>query len=117
MRKLIYHAPHPISREEAEAAFASCDSKEIAFALVNVAFHDPDWHWVQDKCLGFAHSDIAAVRQIALTCLGHVARIHRQLDLERVLPILDELSRDPEVQVDDTLDDIQIFMKVDVRRK
>jgi len=106
-----------MTREEAESAFASGDSEEIAFALVNVAFHDPDWRWVQEKCLGLAQNDIAAVRQIAVTCLGHVARIHRELDLERVLPVLNKLSRDSEVHVEDALDDIRMFMKVDLRRK
>lgn len=109
MRKLTYQEPHPISREEAEAAFASSDPERITRALVGVAFHDSDWRWVQEKCLGFARDDVAAVRQIAVTCLGHVARVHRQIDLERVLPVLGELSRDPEVQVDDALDDIQMF--------
>ena len=116
MRKLTYNEPHPITREEAEAAFVSNDSEEIAFALVNVAFHDPDWRWVQENCLTFVRSDIAALRQIAITCLGHVARIHRKLDLERVLPVLQEFSHDPEVQVEDALDDIRMFMKVDGKR-
>lgn len=110
MRKLTYQEPHPISREEANAAFASHDPERIAHALVNVAFHDADWRWVQEKCLGFAQADVAAVRQIAVTCLGHVARVHRCLDLDRVLPTLDELSRDSEVQVGDALDDIQMFV-------
>lgn len=109
MRKLIYQEPHSISREETEAAFASRDPERIALALVNVAFHDADWRWVQERCLSFTHDDVAAVRQVAVTCLGHVARVHRQLDLERVLPALDELSRDSEVQVEDALDDIHMF--------
>ena len=110
MRKLTYQEPHPVNRDEAESAFASGDSERIARALVNVAFHEADWRWVQERCLGFARHDVAAVRQIAVTCLGHVARIHRRLDLERVLPALDELSCDPEVQVEDALDDIRMFV-------
>ena len=43
MSKLTYQEPHPISREEANAAFASHDPGRIADALVNVAFHDADW--------------------------------------------------------------------------
>src|SRR5919205_72563 len=99
MPKLIYQEPHPITREEAEAAFTSGDPERISRALVNVAFYDDDWRWVQEQCLGFTRNDVAAVRQIAVTCLGHVGRVHRRLDLERVLPAFDELSHDPEVQV------------------
>ena len=111
MRKLTYQEPHPISREEAEAAFASRDPGHIALALVNVAYHDADWLWVQERCLGFVRDDVAAVRQIAVTCLGHAARVHRRLDLARVLPALDELARDPEVQVEDALDDTRTFVR------
>jgi hypothetical protein len=110
MRKLKYREPHPVSREAAEAAFDSENPEQIAEALVNVAFHDTDWRWAQERCLGFLRDDVAAVRQIAVTCLGHLARIHRRLDLERVLPALDEVSHDPAVQVEDALDDIHMFI-------
>lgn len=118
MRKLTYHEPHPIPREEADATFASGDPEKIAFALVNATFHDPDWRWVQDTCLSLARSNDAGVRQIAVTCLGHVARIHRKLDLDKVSPVLKELLRDPEPGVrgcaEDAIEDIRIFMGVDV---
>jgi hypothetical protein len=117
MNKLTYHEPQPITREEAEFAFVSGNPEEIASALLSVAFYASDWRWVQDTCLGFARNDIASVRQIAVTCLGHVARIHRKLDLEKVLPVLYELSHDPELQVGDALDDIQMFMNIELRRK
>jgi hypothetical protein len=121
MRKMTYHEPHAISREEADAAFASGDSEKIAFALVNATFHDPDWRWIQDTCLSLAQSDDASVRQISVTCLGHIARIHRKLDLEKVSPVLNKLRHDPELSVrgctEDAIEDIQIFMDVDVRTR
>jgi hypothetical protein len=121
MRKMTYHEPQPITREVAESAFASGEAKEIAFALVNVAFHDPDWRWVQDTCLNFTQSHDAGVRQIAVTCLGHVARIHRNLDLDKTAPVLHKLMHDPELYVrgstEDAIDDIQRFMGVDLRSK
>jgi hypothetical protein len=112
MLKLIYHQPRSITGEEAESAFASDDSAVIALALVNVAFYDPDWQWVQEKCVRYTRHYVAAVRQIAVTCLGHVVRIHRYLDLEIVLPVLDQLSQDPEVKAEATLDDVRLFLKV-----
>jgi hypothetical protein len=47
--------------------------------------------------------------------LGHLARIHGQLDLERVEPRLRELRADPEVagSAEDALDDIERFMGTD----
>ena len=110
MPSMIYREPRPISREEAARIFASGDANEIASALVDIAFHDRDWRWVQNKCLCFARDSAPVVRQVAVTCLGHVARIHRMLDLETVLPVLNELSRDPAVTTDDALDDIRMFI-------
>ena len=110
MRRRIYREPQPISRTEAEAIFASNDPYAIESTLVDVAFHDPDWRWVQDKCLDLVRHNSPGVRQIAVTCLGHVARIHGTLDLAKVLPLLEELSRDPEVVTEDSLSDIRIFI-------
>ena len=110
MSSMTYREPQPISRSEAEHIFASGTADEIASALIDIAFHDPDWRWVQNKCLGFTSDDAPVVRQAAVTCLGHVARIHRTLDLETVLAVLNELSRDPAVTTEDALDDIRMFI-------
>jgi hypothetical protein len=59
--KLIYQEPHPVSREEAEVAFASHDPERIAHALMSVAFHEADLRWAQDRCLCFIRDDVAAV--------------------------------------------------------
>jgi hypothetical protein len=111
MSPMIYREPQPISRAEAEHIFASGDADAIASALVDITFHDRDWRWVQNKCIGFARVDNSVVRQAAVTCLGHVARIHRKLDLETVLPVVDELSGGPALTTQDALDDIRMFVR------
>jgi len=110
MSGLIYREPQPVSRVEADRIFAAGDSKAIASTLVDIAFHERDWRWVQDKCLYFARHPEPNVRQVAVTCLGHIARIHRTLDLAVVLPVLDELSSDEAVTIEDAIDDIRMFM-------
>jgi hypothetical protein len=52
------------------------------------------------------------VRGMSALCLGHLARIHRQLDLDRVLPILHGLEADQDIgwRVGDALDDIESFL-------
>jgi hypothetical protein len=64
----------PITREEAEDSFASADLWRIRDALVRAAFFDPDWRWVQNKCIDFSSHPDATVRIVVATCLGHVAR-------------------------------------------
>lgn len=110
-----FHQVPPISRDDALKAFASGDSEQICKVLVSVAFHESDWRWVQDKCLEFLASDDANVSGLAATCLGHIARIHKSLDKERVVAALRQRLGDPSIagRVEDALDDIEMFVQLD----
>jgi hypothetical protein len=108
LSRMIYREPQPISVGEAERILASNDSNAIASTLVDIAYHERDW--AQNKCLAFARYPEPNVRQVAVNCLGDIARIHRTLDLARVLPVLDDLSGDTEVTTEDALDDIRMFI-------
>lgn len=107
-----YEKIEPISRIEAEAIFASSNHVEISKTLVRLAYHDEDWHWVQSKCLDYLENGENEIQCTAILCLGHLARIHHQLDLETILPILMKLKDDSALQgrVEGTLDDISIFI-------
>jgi hypothetical protein len=100
-------------REELEILLRSSDKQNIQNALLSAAYYDPDWRWVQNQCLALTHHNDQSVRCIAATCLGHIARIHRQLDLDFVLQRLTEMKVDPLVgwAVDDALDDIRLYLK------
>lgn len=102
----------PISREDAERAFAAEDPEAICSALVRSAFHDPDRLWIEQRCFQFAHHPHMEIRQVAAICLGHLARIHGALSLDIALPILRELLKDPEVAgtASDAIDDITVFI-------
>ena len=110
--RLRYHSPRPLSRSTAERRLASGDASTVAHALVAVALSDPDWQWVQSHCLRLASSSNPEVASIAVTCLGHLARLHRKLDLETVVPLLHSMLKDPALVgfAEDTLDDIRIYM-------
>lgn len=101
----------PITRDAALNAFASDDPDRICEALVSVAYHEPDWRWAQERCLALLASADAQVSGLAATCLGHLARIHRVLDKNRVVSALQERRKDPRIagQVEDALDDIEMF--------
>jgi hypothetical protein len=59
------------------------------------------------------HTDVA-VRSNAATYLGHIARIHKSLDLDLVLPKLLPLKGDSAIGpwVEDALEDIRFFIRV-----
>ena len=100
-------------REELEILLRSGDKQDIQNALLSAAYYDPEWKWVQLQCLALTHHNDHNVRWVAATCLGHLARIHRQLDLDLVLQRLTEMKADPLVSagVNDALDDIRFYLK------
>ena len=101
----------PITREEAEAELASGKSERMCRALVRATLSAEDLGWAEEKCIQLARDQSLEVRGAALTCLGHIARIRRSVDLSRVRPILEEASQDPDLagMVEDVWDDIEMF--------
>lgn len=113
VRALTYQEALPISRGEAMSAFERSEVAAIADALVRVSFHDPDWRWAQGQCLEFlSHSD-PGLRGVAATCLGHVARVHRQLDVDAVTLAIAPLLEDPKSagRAADALEDIEEYAR------
>jgi len=108
-----YQDSKSYNKLDLEKAFASRDVKSICEALVFVALNDSDWRWVQNKCLEFLSDESPDIRGLAATCLGHIARIHRQLDKEKVLIALREHLDDNIIsgQIADALDDIDMFLR------
>jgi Domain of unknown function (DUF6980) len=103
-----YHEVFPMDRAELERLLESGNEKAIVDALLSAASYDPDWRWVQGICLRFLDHPAKWVRWNAATGLGYVARIHKSLDTEVVLPKLIALRADAEIasHVEDALDDI-----------
>jgi hypothetical protein len=75
-----------MGRPELEVLLESGKQSAIIEALLIAAYYDPDWRWVQGVCLRFLDDTDVWVKTNAATCLGHIARIHKNLDLELVLP-------------------------------
>jgi hypothetical protein len=112
---MILDEVKPITRTEAEAGLTSGIPDKICDALIRITYHDPDWRWVQDMCLELASHSDPQVSGLAVTCLGHLARIHGFLDVEKVLPTLRRLRDDPKIsgRVADALDDIKMYLECD----
>ena len=108
-----YHEIFPMDRADLERLLESGNEKAIIDALLSAAFYDPDWKWIQTTCLRFLDHPKTDVRWNAATCLGHVARIHRKLDVEIVVPKLMSLKADAAIapNVEDALDDIRWFLR------
>lgn len=107
-----YHQPQNFDKDEAVIFLESCDAQKVCNALVGIAYNCQDWEWVERQCLEYTKHPNNDVRALAVTCLGHVVRIHRKLNLDRVLPRLKELESDDLIsgRVEDVYDDIETYI-------
>ncbi|MFD3507921.1 hypothetical protein [Nocardia sp. NPDC058666] len=108
---ILYRSLEPIDREDGVAQLESPDSTAVVDAILRLSLHDPDGSWVTTRAVSLLSSRDSAVRGAAATALGHVARIHRSIDTDLVVPALRNLLGDNEIvgRVEDALDDIAVF--------
>jgi|SRR6516225_3897304 hypothetical protein len=111
--KMEFEQINPLNKQQAERAFASADTEKIVHALLGTTFHEPDWEWVESRCLQYLESPVPDLRNTAIICLGHLARIHRKLHKTKVVQELSKYLVDPDYsgRVEDALDDIEMFVK------
>ena len=109
-----YEELSPISREEASETLARDDDTfAICQSLLRVALHEEDAAWALDRIVPFVLHPHPEVRSVAVASIGYLVRIHRSVDVSRVLPMLHALQADPYVsrRVRDTLEDIRQFTR------
>jgi len=103
-----------VSKEEAALILSTSDNEEeVVNTLLYVCFNYDDWEWVQDKCLELLEYNNENICGLAITCLGHIARIHSTIDKKKVLGKLQNKMGDERFagRIEDALDDIHIFVK------
>ena len=109
-----YWEPEPRSRDYLERHLRSDEAGAVCHALIEAAYHDPDWRWVQAECSRLSRHSDNGVRYTAVACLGHLARIHGQLDGASAEEVLTRLAVDPLEKltgaVSDTRDDFEIYL-------
>jgi len=108
-----YYSVLERDRPEIVGLLRSPRTMDVIDGLLSAAYYDPDWRWVQEQCLVCLNHQNMWVRRNAATCLGHIARIHKELDVELVLPRLTVLKDDAEIGawVQDALDDIRFQLR------
>jgi hypothetical protein len=109
---MTYEELRPVPRVKAESMITSENPDVVCRGIISAALFDDDWRWVQDWCLRLAGDNRAQVKGCAITSLGHLARVHRVIDLDLVIPVLEQLVADPEVggRAEDALGDIHMFI-------
>lgn len=102
------------SKKDVEAILKSSnDVGKVTEALLYLTFNIADFDWAQDTLLKMVSSPQEDISGLAITCLGHLARIYSKIDRDKVIPCLKRKAQDRhfEGRVSDALDDIKLFAK------
>lgn len=89
----------------------SKETPQICQTIVDATHVVSDYEWLVEQLLELTkHSDIE-VREIAVTCIGHLARLHRGRDKKLLLEILEPLQHQSDIagRVSDAIDDVNMF--------
>lgn len=70
------------------------DLAALVRGVIAVALHDHDFDYAQDLCLRLAGHRNFNVRGNALQAMGHLVRLHEQLDEERARPLVEASLHD-----------------------
>lgn len=112
IRTMRYEDLTPISKEEVRSAVRDGPVEQVSKSLLRMALHEADWPWAESVCLEALEDPRTNIRRAAPTGLGHIARIHRTLHLQRVVPAIAAFLQDPALSgaARDALEDITIFV-------
>ena len=84
----------------------------IRETTIALALTEPDRQWMELQLVELMRDANGSVRSIAALAVGHLARVHGQIDLEEVMPVLQDLLEDSEAagNAANALDDISMFV-------
>ncbi|ORF43786.1 hypothetical protein [Gilliamella apicola] len=101
------------SKENIEKILESNDVEKVTDALLYLTFNIDDFDWVQDTILRMISNLEEDISGLAITCVGHLARIYSKIDKDKIIPCLQLKAKDKrfEGRVGDALDDINMFAK------
>jgi hypothetical protein len=109
----VFRNPPPATPAEVRAALARGDVSGALDAMVGSVLHGHgDWKELQELYLTLLEHHDPQVRTLAVTCLGHVAQVHRRLDERRVVAALRRYQSAAQggASIANALDDIEIFL-------
>lgn len=84
----------------------------IREATIALALTEPDRQWMERQLVELMRDADGSVRSIAALAVGHLARVHGQIDLEGVMPVWWDLLEDSETagNAANALDDFSTFV-------
>ena len=78
-----------------------------------------DVNWISNHLIELSKHNNLEISSLALTCFGHLARLHGNVgNLECVSNLLKNMSKNVSLSgaAEDAMDDIETFMKINLRK-
>lgn len=104
---------------EVEKALSS-DNKDIVInGIMYMIFNMNDVNWISNHLIRLSKHNNLEISSLALTCFGHLTRLHGSVgNLKCVSELLKNMSKDVSLggAAEDAMDDIETFMKVNLRK-
>ena len=94
-----------------ERLLSSDDSGIVTTALLDMTFNISDIDSIQSICIEMSNSPNNDIANLAVICLGHIARLHGAID-KTTIDFLKSKLNDKRIggSAQDALDDIEIFV-------
>jgi hypothetical protein len=110
-----YQAIEELRQAEVEAAIARNEPSELSLAVLSAALYAEDAAWAEDVCVRLAGHAHERVRGNAVLGFGHMARLHRRLDEQRVKPLIAAALQDESAyvrgQAEAAAEDVEVFLQ------
>jgi hypothetical protein len=109
----VFHNPPPATPADVRAALERDDLPGALDAMVGSVLHGgAEWRELQEFNLQLLDHEDRQVSALAATCLGHLARVYRQLDQERVVSALRRVRSTLHLEgaAANALEDIEVFL-------
>lgn len=81
--------------------------------LLKITFDCDNWKWIQDVCIDIINSNREKnICGLAVTCIGHLARIHGKIEKNKVYDFLNQQKENFYIndRIEDAIDDINMFV-------
>ncbi|MFK0314449.1 hypothetical protein ACIQUF_24870 [Pseudomonas sp. NPDC090233] len=101
-----------------EEQLRSDDKEMIISALLYGCYNVQSPRWIQEQCVALIDNDKNLdIQGLAVTCLGHVARMHKAVDWQLIMLYLQCAFQNPELtgRAQDALGDIETFVGLKVK--
>lgn len=108
-----YREPVKMPKAAIDHMLESSIPEAAAAACLSIGYFEDDWEWVLARLSGVALdlNHPVALRNLAVTCVGHLVRRNHGVDIARVEQLLLRLAADKAVAgaASDALDDLHMF--------